>query len=229
MIGTALAVGGFIVSALGLGISGFFLGRSFGHYERDKDSEEKAASEPESLEMILSGHPERVLLRMKRDLERLGSEQRLAVLVKVRLDQGWTEVSRPSRYFNVGWLHGDAEDIYDALCDHFMDDDSVLVKSGSSQRQNEDSHPLIHRHKANRGRSRVMWADSDSPIILTLTVMGIPPLQLPETEQEREQELEKPELDPELLRAVQEVEGLAREVDDSLNRKAAARLRREVV
>jgi hypothetical protein len=120
------------------------------------------------LEVNLFAHPEQALAQLKRDLDMLDDNSRLELKVSLRVPQGWTKVRTTHKNLRLGPFYGSPDDVFAGICAALLDDDSPLVKGFWSNRQTDETHPLV-RAWGRRSNIQLSWLDSDSPVYLTVT------------------------------------------------------------
>jgi hypothetical protein len=149
-------------------------------------------------------HPEVMIDQLKQDLGLFAVNDRLEVTLEVTIRKGWSDLSEKKITRITGTrITGTPHRVFMGIQALIMDDDSPLVKRGSSSRQRGPSHSKI-RAWGDKTNQRLQWRDSDSP--LDFIVRGVvrgpftPPVPvMPVTEIQDT-------VDPALRSAVEEVE-----------------------
>lgn len=160
--------------------------------------EEEAAADPDEVQLDLryTCHPEQFFRRLERDLAALDPSRRVSVSVTVHVIQGWPDVAQ--KHLTFGPVYGQAADAADSVRALMMDDHSPLVqKTDRNVRQDTFKEIRAWSKKSNLDR---YWLDSDSPLVLQVSgTVRVGP---------GEAETSEVALDPEKLKAEQEVDAI---------------------
>ncbi len=164
------------VTALVAGIIGFIGGRM---EQAQKPFETEAGTV--QIEWGYTCHPEAFFDQLERDIAVLNSTDRVRLKIEVTVLQGWNHQQGKKHWSgNFGPIEGSADQVVEVAKALLMDDDSLLVHKNRRQGPDRQRDFLIRKWGKRTGLNSLSWADSDSPLHITVsgTVRAFPP---PET------------------------------------------------